>query len=113
MELARRLIKDGPTKRLTAAPRRIRLLFNGVYIAETRRAVYIWEHPYYPQLYLPWEAFSVHVSRRSEPRGEPFDVLELDIGGKKTDLVRFVSNEVREELRGLVKVNFKAMGKTQ
>lgn len=37
-ELARSLLKDGPYKYLSAAPRRIRIVFNGVYIADTRDA---------------------------------------------------------------------------
>ncbi len=35
------------------APRRVRALLGGEWVCDSTRALYVWEHPYYPQLYLP------------------------------------------------------------
>lgn len=32
-------------------------MFNGATIADTSSALYVWEHEFYPQFYLPMEAF--------------------------------------------------------
>lgn len=63
-KLVERLAEEGPVKTLET-PKRIRLLYNGAFIADTSRALYVWEHEYYPQYYLPMESFV-------KPRG--FDV---------------------------------------
>lgn len=55
--LARHLAANGPHKLLPAQPRRIRILFANAFVADTTNALYIWEHEFYPQLYLPMEAF--------------------------------------------------------
>jgi uncharacterized protein (DUF427 family) len=46
--LADRLIKDGP-HRIMDLPRRVRILYGGVWIIDTTEAKLVWEHPYYPQ----------------------------------------------------------------
>ncbi|KAK5943485.1 hypothetical protein PMZ80_004492 [Knufia obscura] len=55
-KLVKRLAEQGPFKSLET-PKRIRLLYNGAFIADTSKALYVWEHEYYPQYYLPMEAF--------------------------------------------------------
>lgn len=44
-----------PVARNHTAPvaRRIRATFDGVTVVDTTRAIYVWEHPYYPQFYIP------------------------------------------------------------
>ncbi len=37
-------------------PRRVRAMLDGEYVVDTRAATYVWEHPYYPQFYLPADA---------------------------------------------------------
>lgn len=54
--LARTLASRGPLKTLPA-DKRVRLLFNGAFIADTSDALYVWEHEYYPQYYLPMKSF--------------------------------------------------------
>lgn len=46
----------GPHKTLPTA-RRVRILYNGKYIADSTSSLLVWEHPYYPQHYLPTTAF--------------------------------------------------------
>lgn len=38
------------------APRRLRGLLDGEVIFDTQRALYVWEHPHFPQYYLPLDA---------------------------------------------------------
>ncbi|KAI4716596.1 DUF427-domain-containing protein [Aureobasidium sp. EXF-10727] len=56
--LARHLVEHGPHKTLPTE-RRVRILINGACIADTlgtAGALFVWEHPHYPQLYLPKDA---------------------------------------------------------
>jgi uncharacterized protein (DUF427 family) len=57
-DLALFLAKHGPRKVLPT-PRRVRFSFNGAFVADTDCALHVWEHEYYPQFYLPREAFNV------------------------------------------------------
>jgi uncharacterized protein (DUF427 family) len=41
--------------RVEPAPRRVRGVLNGAVVFDTRRALYVWEVPYYPQYYIPVE----------------------------------------------------------
>jgi uncharacterized protein (DUF427 family) len=61
--IARHLIENGPHKTLPTQ-RRVRILINGACIADTLNtpgALFVWEHPYYPQLYLPKDALLENV----------------------------------------------------
>lgn len=51
IELGRRLLKDGTLEALST-PRRVRILYNRAWVADTTSAVYVWEHPYYPFYYV-------------------------------------------------------------
>ena len=56
-------MENGPHKTLPT-PRRVRILINGACIADTLNtggALFVWEHPYYPQLYLPKSALIENV----------------------------------------------------
>ena len=54
-DLALKLAKDGPVKTLPT-PRLVRILYGGEYIVQTTSALFVWEHPYYPQYYIPASA---------------------------------------------------------
>lgn len=85
--LALRLTKDGPVK-VEWTPKRIRILLNGAYIADTdgtSGALLVWEHPYYPQLYLPNAAVT-------EPEG--FDTVYSEKTIIKNDQGRRVATTV-------------------
>ncbi|CAD0105905.1 unnamed protein product [Aureobasidium uvarum] len=61
--LARHLAEHGPHKTLPTE-RRVRILINGACIADTlgtAGALFVWEHPYYPQLYFPKDALVKNV----------------------------------------------------
>lgn len=43
------------TNRVESAPRRVRGFVGAQPVFDTIRAVYVWEWPYYPQYYIPWD----------------------------------------------------------
>ncbi|OAL49074.1 DUF427-domain-containing protein [Pyrenochaeta sp. DS3sAY3a] len=51
-KLAQKLVSEGPHK-VEQTPRRVRGLFNGKFAFDTTSAYFVWEHPYYPQFYIP------------------------------------------------------------
>ncbi|KAJ4987675.1 hypothetical protein SVAN01_06842 [Stagonosporopsis vannaccii] len=53
--LAQKLASDGPF-RIEHTPRRVRALFNGRYVIDTLQAYHVWEHPNFPQFYVPASA---------------------------------------------------------
>jgi len=78
--LAQELFSSSPAPKTHPTARRIRILFNGVYIADTCPQTnscgsassssscgqFVWEHPYYPYYYLPWSAFPERPSATDE-----------------------------------------------
>ncbi|KAF2221546.1 hypothetical protein BDZ85DRAFT_265578 [Elsinoe ampelina] len=113
--LARHIATKGPHKVLPT-PRRIRLLLGGSYIADTTSAKFVWEHPYYPQYYLPQSAFGdkyVKKGQNVEVEGKKVATLwALENGGKKTEeVVAFDQGLDGEgkEVAGYVKVAFKGV----
>jgi len=133
--LVRRLAKEGPVK-THPTPRRVRILFNGAIVGDTLGtpgAMYVWEHEYYPQLYLPVEAlvpapgFDVVISTgdniddgEGHVFGVEIKVSVKPVGGSNdefkslSDIVRFAGDleGKAKPLRNLVKVDFGAVGES-
>ncbi|KAI9825008.1 MAG: hypothetical protein M1819_006519 [Sarea resinae] len=55
-KLAQTLLAHGPNK-IEVTPRRVRIRFRQTFIVDTTSARHVWEHPYYPQFYLPVDSF--------------------------------------------------------
>ncbi|KAH8166850.1 hypothetical protein CIB48_g1388 [Xylaria polymorpha] len=115
-ELARSLLANGPVKTLPAAPKRIRIQLGGRVVADTTRAVYIWEHPYYPTYYVPLSSFSAGGGVLSYPRDDDdekkgYSLATLSVPGTSTSTDRvivFSSDTASGVLAGLVRVEFRA-----
>ncbi|KAI3334609.1 DUF427-domain-containing protein [Ustulina deusta] len=106
-ELARSLLANGPVRTLPAAPKRVRIRFGGRYVADTTRAVYIWEHAYYPTYYVPSESFADGVLSHRGPDSEKgFGLAVLSAGDASTDRMIVFREGV---LAGLVRVEFGAV----
>ncbi|KAI1371202.1 DUF427-domain-containing protein [Hypoxylon crocopeplum] len=110
IELGRKLLSEGPIKTL-ATPRRIRILFNNVYVADTTAALFVWEHQYYPYYYVPRDAFAQGVLKPQQPlpgsKDSKFWTAELSVGDASTN--RVLGFEDGEGvLAGLVRVQFDA-----
>ncbi|KAI0444685.1 DUF427-domain-containing protein [Xylaria telfairii] len=111
-ELARSLLAAGPVKTLPAAPKRIRIQLGGRVVADTTRAVYIWEHPYYPTYYVPLSSFSGGVLSYGggDDDEKGYSLATLSVPGRSTDrvIVFSPSNNANGVLSGLVRVEFGA-----
>ncbi|KAK3115836.1 hypothetical protein LTR53_004455, partial [Teratosphaeriaceae sp. CCFEE 6253] len=115
-KLAVKLGTDGPHKVLPAR-RMIKILYNGSYIVQTTDASYVWEHPYYPQFYVPYAAIATSditdgdtiATDDGKPIGKQ---LTLTVGDKSTsNLVAFDDTLAGpgQALAGLVKIDYDSM----
>ena len=107
--LALKLISSGPHK-VEATPRRVRALFGGVWLFDTISARHVWEYQYYPQFWVPISSFAPSVLTKGkaiDSNGSAF--LGVVKGNtKSTDRVLIFE---KGPLEGLVRVEFKAIGK--
>ncbi|CZT18302.1 uncharacterized protein RCC_04146 [Ramularia collo-cygni] len=123
-KLALKLGQDGPVKS-TPAIRMIQLLLNGIYIIRTTKAIFVHEHEYYPQLYIPLSEFtskaahpSLKVSqgqKYTSPTGELLATqLKLQIGPKTINNVLAFAADLSgnaAQLSNLVKIDFDSIDK--
>jgi uncharacterized protein (DUF427 family) len=120
-KLAVKLATDGPHK-ILSTPRLVQLLFNGSYIVRTTEAVFVWEVPYYPQLYFPKSALnSSNAEDFDAKQGEEIKDSNgkvvahkhiLTVGNKSTNQCFVFADKLSsngELLSGLVKVDFNAI----
>ena len=107
-ELGMKLLANGPHK-LESTPRRVRALFAGSYIFDTLEPRHVWEHPYYPQFYVPQAAVKPGLLTKGEPVDDESSsfVMKLKVNDKTTD--RVLAFE-KGSLAGLVRFEFAAMG---
>ncbi|KAI6083457.1 DUF427-domain-containing protein [Hypoxylon rubiginosum] len=112
LKLGEALASKGPVKTLST-PRRVRILFNGVYVVDTTSALYVWEHEYYPYFYVPYSAFTPGSLSKGKTGGDQdhYWQVELRIGSKSTDRVLCfgaVFSENAKALAKMVRVEFSA-----
>ncbi|KXL50539.1 hypothetical protein M433DRAFT_2260 [Acidomyces richmondensis BFW] len=122
-KLALKLGTDGPVK-VFPTSRMVKILYNGSYILQTTQARFVWEHPFYPQFYVPKAGLLESTKQghlqiaegetfQSSPNGPPLaQQLTLRVGDKSTDNVLAFSDHLSgpaAELRGLVKIDFASM----
>lgn len=108
-KLARKLCLEGPHK-VEQTPRRVRGLFNGKYAFDTIGAYHVWEHPNYPQFYVPTSAFT------REARVDKIEAIQgtdgaahlgrLSVGSRSTTRVLVFNTP---GLKDIVKVDFNAI----
>ncbi|KAL1302030.1 hypothetical protein AAFC00_002479 [Neodothiora populina] len=132
-ELAVRLAREGPVRTLPT-PRRVRLLYKGACLADTlgtSGALFVWEHDYYPQLYLPSKAFFEPQGFETQfklgdaikdAKGRKIAIMweilvrpagsgSRDYDAIRNSIIHFVDDleGPGEALRDMVKVNFDAV----
>ena len=102
------MLEEGPHK-LEKTSRRVRGLYDGFYVFDTTEARFVWEHPYYPQFYIPKSAVQDDVLTKDEFVDEDSAFLATLIGKhKSTDRVIIFE---KGPLAGLVRFEFAALGK--
>ncbi|OAG09602.1 DUF427-domain-containing protein [Paraphaeosphaeria sporulosa] len=114
-KLAQKLASEGPHK-IEATPRRVRALFGGSYVLDTTKAYHVWEHPYYPQFYIPSTALtpSANLTKNSSVSGTSDKVHfgTLSVTNKTTN-TRTTTDRIlifsTKDLKDLVKIDFAAL----
>ncbi|MCJ1257210.1 hypothetical protein MMC24_005035 [Lignoscripta atroalba] len=104
-KLARDLLVKRPHK-IEKSPKRIRVLFNKKYIIDSTQAKYVWEHPYYPQYYVPYDSLETNEVHDNTDSEEGFTILKIEVGQRSTDRVLSFKTGL---LRGLVRLEFSSM----
>lgn len=112
--LAQNLLRSGPHK-FERTPRRVRALFDSVFLFDTTRAIHVWEHAYYPQYYIPATEFKPGVLTKNGPvegtEGGDSEAYWATIQGRENGRqIRNVLLFEEGKLRGLVKIEFGAVG---
>jgi len=105
-DLITKLESAGPHKTEKTA-KRVRGLLNGKFGFDTNEAVYVWEHPYYPQFYIPRKGFLKGVLEGPD-EVEKATIAKLVVGSKSTDRVIIFASSPGP-LSGLVKVDFESI----
>ncbi|PHH86516.1 hypothetical protein CDD83_10114 [Cordyceps sp. RAO-2017] len=117
--LASHLLSNGPRKAFPAS-RRVRVLLNHSTIVDTTKAVHVWEHDGYPQLYVPLtELAGCSIRDKQLVRSDGVTraaVVELTVPARngipelKTDRVlRFTDDRGLGALTNLVRLEFGSM----
>ena len=110
-DLAWKLLKDGPHKK-EETPRRVRGLFDGIFVFDTTEASYVWEHPYFPQFYVPFSAVQSDKLVRGEAVDPESSAFLATLKGSKKATDRVVLFE-KGSLLGLVRFEFSALGEAR
>ncbi|KAF2278575.1 DUF427-domain-containing protein [Westerdykella ornata] len=105
-KLAQNIVANGP-HRAEPTPRRVRGLLNGKYAFDTIEAYHVWEHPYYPQFYVPVGSFTSDASltKLSSVKGtkEQAHFASLSVGSKSAEHVVIFNTP---QLKDLVRIPF-------
>ena len=108
-DLAIKLLANGPHK-LEKTPRRVRALFDGTYVFDTLEARHVWEHPYFPQFYVPTSAVKSGLLTKNDAVDKENSAFLVTLKGKERSTDRAISFE-KGPLAGLVRFEFAAMGR--
>lgn len=106
--LARDLLAKGPHK-LEKTSRRVRGLYDSAYIFDTTQARHVWEHPYFPQYYVPKSEVQDGILSKKEAVDQEESAFILDLKGKSKSTDRVLMFE-KGPLAGLVRFEFAALG---
>ncbi|KAF2643731.1 DUF427-domain-containing protein [Massarina eburnea CBS 473.64] len=108
-KLAQKLATEGPHK-YESTPRRVRGLLNGKYVFDTIKAYHVWEHPYYPQFYIPTSSFTSDAqfvkTTVVDGTKEAVHFGKLSVGSKSTERVLIFNTP---QLKDLVKIDPKEL----
>ncbi|KAL8716970.1 MAG: hypothetical protein Q9225_005742 [Loekoesia sp. 1 TL-2023] len=106
-QLARKLIADGPHKKEKAPPR-VRCIFGGDWLCDTTSASHVWEHPYFPQIYIPTSAIKSDLMTKETPVDEEKSAFTARLKNSKKETDRVIVFE-KGQLAGLTRLEFSAM----
>lgn len=107
-KLAQTLIANGPYK-LEKTSRRVRGLYDSIYVFDTTGAHFVWEHPYFPQFYIPSVAVKHGILTKDEPVDKAESAFLATLKGHNKSTDRIIVFE-KGPLTGLVRFEFAALG---
>ncbi|KAI0893025.1 DUF427-domain-containing protein [Annulohypoxylon nitens] len=110
LALGKKLVESGPVKTLPT-PRRVRILFDGEYIADTTSALYVWEHQYYPYFYVPRSSIKASLRLLHPQSPSPFWTARISGSTRATDRVLVFGEDIGAHakiLENMVRVEFGA-----
>lgn len=108
MKLAHNLLANGP-HRLERTSRRVRGLYDSVYVFDTTEARHIWEHPYFPQFYIPSSAIKDGMLRKDQAVDKEESAFLAILKGRSKSTDRILTFE-KGTLAGLTRIEFTALG---
>jgi uncharacterized protein (DUF427 family) len=95
-------------ERIEETSRRVRVLFNKKFIADTKSAKFVWEHPYYPIYYLPSsDVQTKYIEKVSATEDGEGHICRLAVGNRSTEKVIWYE---KGQLAGLIRLQFSEMG---
>jgi len=107
-KLAQTLLANGPHK-IEKTSRRVRGLFDSIYVFDTTEASHVWEHPYYPHFYVPISSIKHgQLRKEDEPVDENKSAFLATFKAKNKSTDRIISFE-KGPLAGLVRFEFTAL----
>lgn len=106
-KLAQNLLANGPHK-LEKTSRRVRALYDNLYIFDTTEARYVWEHPYYPQFYIPISAIKSVSLIKDTAVDDDKSAFLATLNGRSRSTNRVLTFE-KGPLSGLVRFDFSAL----
>ncbi|KAJ6623948.1 DUF427-domain-containing protein [Mycena sp. CBHHK59/15] len=90
------------------SPKRIRVLFGGTFVVDSRKAKLVWENKYYPTYFFPQGELSQEFIQLASEHPDG-DVYDLAVGSNKAAAaVTVYSSPSHQHLNGLLKITFSA-----
>ncbi len=108
MKLAHNLLANGPHK-LEKTSRRVRGLYDSVYVFDTTEARHVWEHPYFPQFYIPSSTIKDGMLIKNDGVDMEKSAFLATLKGKSKSTDRILIFE-KGSLAGLTRIEFAALG---
>jgi len=105
--LANALISNGPVK-VEATPRRVRALFDGVWLFDTIEAKHVWEKKSFPQFWVPLKSVAEGVLTKGDAFDSEKTAFKATAKGQEKSTPHVVIFE-KGPLAGLVRFEFKSM----
>ncbi|KAJ7261819.1 DUF427-domain-containing protein [Mycena haematopus] len=89
------------------SPKRVRVLFGGEFIVDTKKAKLVWEQRYYPTYFFPHSELSPEYLQLVSEHPTNGDTYDLILTSKKAaGAVTKYTNSSHQHLNGLLKINF-------
>ncbi len=108
---------EADSLRVELSPKRVRALVGGQPVFDTRSALLVWEHPYYPTYYIPTDDVRAELVEAADKPGRTTNpalgearVLDVRIGGQQRPGAALAFPDARDDtLRRAVRVKWDAM----